>query len=275
MTVQSTFSLAHVQETLLLPLWGRAVESKKEKPLLIDPKAVEIINSIDYDFSTIEKNIGPVSQLAWIGRSLMTDRIANEFLKEHPQATIVDIGCGLDTNFERIDNGILKWYDLDLPEVIELRRNFIQESGRRKFISASFLEPDWLEHLRAVDDILFIAAGVFYYFEEDQIRDFLKRIAGLFPNSECLFDYASPYGVKVANKKVIRGGGFGQGSFLKWGIENISSIESWDSRIKVLGEYSLYEDFRDRIPFRVRLVTYLADYLSIMKMAHLRINQVK
>ncbi|HLF36115.1 MAG TPA: hypothetical protein VI583_17860, partial [Cyclobacteriaceae bacterium] len=73
MSAKLSLNLGHVQETLLLPLWGRAVESRKEKPLLIDAKAVEIVNSIDYDFSVMTKNISQVTRLAWIGRSLVID----------------------------------------------------------------------------------------------------------------------------------------------------------------------------------------------------------
>jgi O-methyltransferase involved in polyketide biosynthesis len=100
--------LGSVQKTLLLPLWGRAVETKKARPLLVDQTAVRIIKSIDYDFSTIFRSISFISQLAWIARSLHTDRTIQEFLERHPGATFVNLGCGLDTTFERVDNGRLR-----------------------------------------------------------------------------------------------------------------------------------------------------------------------
>ena len=104
--------LDNVQETLLLPLWGRATESQKEKPKLVDSKAVEIVNKIDYDFSTIAKNISWVSQLSWVARSLHVDKVIHNFISLHPNGTIVNIGCGFDTTFERIDNGKITFYDL-------------------------------------------------------------------------------------------------------------------------------------------------------------------
>ena len=116
--------LEKVQETLLLPLWGRAVESQKKVPGLVDRKAVEIINKIDYDFTLIAKNISWISQFSWVARSLHIDKIILEFIKNNPKATIVNIGCGLDTTFERIDNGQILFYDLDLPDVINLRKIF-------------------------------------------------------------------------------------------------------------------------------------------------------
>jgi O-methyltransferase involved in polyketide biosynthesis len=119
MTTPVSAKLGSVQKTLLLPLWGRALETKKAHPLLVDATAVRIINSLDYDFSTIATNISYISQLAWIARSLHIDRSIRRFVEQHPSATIVNLGCGLDTTFERVDNGAFAWYDLDLPDVIE------------------------------------------------------------------------------------------------------------------------------------------------------------
>ncbi|MCG8342398.1 MAG: class I SAM-dependent methyltransferase, partial [Chlorobiales bacterium] len=93
-----------IEETLLLPLWGRAYETQKNNPRLVDERAVEIIRQIDYDFSNIEETQA-MSQNGWVARSLHTDRVALEFIKEHPKASIVNIGCGLDTTFSRVDNG--------------------------------------------------------------------------------------------------------------------------------------------------------------------------
>ena len=122
MPIKIPLQLENVQKTLLLPLWGRAVETQKKKPPLLDTTAVEIVKKIDYDFSTIALNTSTISQLGWIARSLHIDRTINRFIHEYPRATIVNIGCGLDTTFERIDNGKIYWYDLDLPPVISLEK---------------------------------------------------------------------------------------------------------------------------------------------------------
>ena len=117
--------------------------------MLRDQTALEIIEKVDYDFASIAENISELSQVAWIMRSIYIDEVIKNFLVQHPKATIVNIGCGMDTTFDRIDNGSLHWYDLDLPDVIELRRKFIKEGERRKFISASFLDKDWLEEIKS------------------------------------------------------------------------------------------------------------------------------
>ena len=260
--------LGAVQKTLFLPLWGRAFESKKEKPLLRDQTALEIIEKVDYDFASITRNISELSQVAWIMRSIYIDEVIGNFLNKHPKGTIVNIGCGMDTTFDRIDIGSLTWYDLDLPDVIELRRKFIKEGKRRKFISASFLEENWLKEIKVVDGILFIAAGVFYYFEEDQVKSFLKKIADVFPGCEAFFDACSPRGVEVANKRVITSTGLDEKSFLRWGLKNTEDILTWDNRFEILKIY-FYFKHKD-IKLKIRMIGLISDWMKIQYMIHLR-----
>ena len=262
--------LGDVQKTLFLPLWGRAFESKKKKPLLRDQTALEIIEKVDHDFASITKNITELSQVAWIMRSIFIDEVIKNFLDQHPRATIVNIGCGMDTTFDRIDNGSLLWYDLDLPDVIELRRKFIKEGERRKFISASFLDEAWLKEIKVVDGVLFIAAGVFYYFEEDDVKTFLKRIADVFPGCEAFFDVSSPRGVEIANKRVITSSGLDEKSFLKWGLKNTEDILSWDNRFEILKVY-YYFKHKD-INLKTRMIGLISDWMKIQYMIHLRIG---
>ena len=263
-------SLGDVQKTLFLPLWGRAFESTKKAPLLVDKTAVDIIDHVDYDFSTIAHNMNELSQLAWIMRSLTVDKVIKGFIGKHPRATVVNIGCGMDTTFERVDNGSLLWYDLDLPDVIGLRKTFIHESERRKFIASSFLDSGWLDEISVTDGVLFIAAGVFYYFEEADIKASLIRLADRFVGSEIVFDVSSPYGVKVANRAVIRNSGLDERSFLKWGLESDDMIAAWDKRIKVVATYFYFRG--NRLPLKFRLLGWLSDRLRVQYMIHLALG---
>jgi O-methyltransferase involved in polyketide biosynthesis len=182
----------------------------------------------------------------------------------------VNIGCGMDTTFDRIDNGSLTWYDLDLPDVIELRRKFIRKNERRKFIPASFLDENWLKEIKVVDGILFIAAGVFYYFEEDEVKTFLKRIADIFPGCEVFFDACSPRGLQIANKMVIKNTGLDEKSFLKWGLKNTRDILSWDKRFEILKIYYYFK--RKDIALRTRMIGFISDRMKIQYMIHLGIG---
>jgi O-methyltransferase involved in polyketide biosynthesis len=265
--------LGEVQETLLLPLWGRAVESQKTKSRLTDRMAVEIVKRIDYDFSTITKNISWITQLAWVARSLHVDRAILEFIKDKPQATIVNIGCGLDTTFDRIDNGQIMFYDLDLPDVINLRKTFFHETERRKTISCSFLEGEWLNRLETNNGLLFIAAGVFYYFLENQIKCFFVSLADRLSGCEVFFDSASPLGVNVANKRVIKDGGMDETAILKWSIKSARSIEQWDRRIQVVEEFPMFRGMKKGYSVKMKYGLWMSDFLKIMSMVHLRIGK--
>ncbi|MGD1044201.1 MAG: class I SAM-dependent methyltransferase [Bacteroidota bacterium] len=268
-----TIDLGSVQRTLLLPLWGRAVETRKQNPLLLDMAAVQIIEKINYDFSMITNNMSEISQLAWIVRCLHIDRTIKQFLLKHPRAAIVNIGCGLDTTFNRIDNGSLTWYNLDLPDVIELRRSLIPEPSRSESIADSFLDESWLHKVTVHDSVLFLAAGVFYYFDEVQIKSFFNRLADMFPASEIIFDAASPFGVKVSNKKVIEASGMDKTAFLKWGIETAKQIKTWDKRIILIDEYPMFKGMKKGLSFRNKYGTFLSDRLNIMSMVHLRFSK--
>lgn len=272
MAMENAVELGSVQKTLLLPLWGRAVETKKARPLLVDRTACRIVESIRYDFSTISQNISFISQLAWIARSLHTDRTIREFLERRPGAAVVNLGSGMDTTFERVDNGRLRWYDLDLPDVIELRRKYIPESDRRKFIACSLLDDRWLGQLPAADSIFFLASGVFYYFEEAQIKAFLIKLAHTFPGSEILFDACTPRGVRAANQKVIKAGGMDESAVLRWGLQSVREMESWDSRITVVAAYPLFRNMKRTLSMREKLGTFVCDSMRLMSMVHLRLG---
>src|SRR5512136_3376336 len=158
-------NLNAVSQTLMIPLYFRAIESQRPDALLRDPKAVELVGQLDYDFSGVQRLKG--EQVNYLLRMREFDRRASAFLAEHPDGVIVDLGCGLDTRFERIDNGSMEWYGLDLPEVIELRKELLEETTRSHFVGCSVLDFSWMDALsgREGKRILFLAEGVLVYLE--------------------------------------------------------------------------------------------------------------
>jgi len=272
MSEKINITLGDVQKTLLLPLWGRADETQKENPLLVDTTAVEIVHRINYDLSTIARNMREITRFAWIVRSLLMDRVVQQFLRAHPRGTVVNVGCGLDTTFDRIDNGLCTWYDLDLPDVIELRRQFIRETERRKFISSSFLEDAWLNKLTITDNVFFMAAGVLYYFEEQQIKQFFVKLAEMFPDSELLCDVSSPMGVRAANKMVITASGLDERSFLKWGAKDPTEILRWDPRITLVKKYAFFRGRKRYLRPKFWFAAIMVDLLKIQYLVHLKFS---
>ncbi len=264
--------LGNVQETMLLPLWGRAAETQKQKPLLTDEKALSIIKSIPYDFTSISKNIRKLSMASWIARSIYFDKKITGFIKEHPDATVVNIGCGLDTTFDRIDNGKINWIDLDLPDAIDLRRKYIPESLRRRFIAKSVFDISWYGSLENSENVMLLIAGVLYYFSEPEVKKLFSDIHLFIPGSEMIFDYASNLGIKLSNKQVIERGGMDESAFLKWGTDNIFETEKWDPNIKVISNMTMFKEHKKNFPVFKRIGMNISDRLGIMSLAHIRIS---
>lgn len=260
-----------IQETLLLPLWGRAYETQKNKPRLIDKNAVEIIGKFDYDFSNIEKTQS-MSQHGWVARSLHTDRMVLEFISKYPESAIVNIGCGLDTTFSRIDNGKIMFYELDLPDVIALRKNFHEDSDRHKSIGSSFLDTEWFKEIEVRDGLLFLAGGVFMYFKEEQIKAFFIKAADYFKACDFYFDSLSPMGMKIAKKAVLKKGGMGMSMDGGWGLKSIKRLEEWDNRIRVISATQMHKGVKKGIPLKEKIILSIPDMLGVCSMVHMRIG---
>jgi len=264
--------LGDIQKTLFMPVWARAVETKKENPVLADKTALEIIDTVDLDFSRMTDNLPEISQIAWIARFKRFDLIVSDFIENHPEGTVVNIGCGLDTSFERINSNSIQWYDLDLPDVIELKKNFQKETDNRKYISSSFLDTNWFDKIVINDKILFISAGVFVYFEEFEIRNFVIRIADRFGDSEMFFDVTSPKGLEIANQ-IIQKSGLDSRSFFKWALTDKSIITSWDKRITLLNTYHTFKIDGLGLNNENKNIALISDSLDIQYMVHLKISK--
>lgn len=261
--------LGDIQKTLFMPVWARAVETKKNKSILMDLAAEKIIDSVDFDFSQMSKNLKEINQIAWIARCRRFDLIIKDFIKNNPNATIVNIGCGLDTTYERIGNQSIIWYDIDLPDVIELRK-FFSETDKRKFIASSFLDTNWFNMISSNNKILFISTGVFVYFEETEIKNFIIKIAERFCDSEMFFDVTSPKGLQIANQ-VIKDSGLNGNSFFKWGLVNKSVITSWDKRISLLNTYYTFKIEGLGLSLKNKIIGFLSDSAGVQYMVHLKI----
>jgi len=263
-------TLQGVQETLLLPLWGRAYETKKDVPLLVDKEAVRIIDSLDYDFKKIKEKVNPLSRLSWIARSIYFDNKIKKYLEGNPYGTIINIGCGLDTTYERVNNGKAKWYELDFPEVIETRKKVLQETNNRYFLPYSVFNNEWYSKVENKNDIFIMIAGVIYYFEETEIKTLLTSLKGNFHNIIMVFDYSSTKGIEIANKKVIEDGGMDKNAYLKWGINNIRDIEKWNLGITVKDNMKMFKEHRKKYPIGKRIGMYISDAISVMSLAEIR-----
>ncbi|HEX6525302.1 MAG TPA: class I SAM-dependent methyltransferase [Streptosporangiaceae bacterium] len=192
--------LGSVQQTLFIPLAARARETQKKRPLLQDPKAAEIVASVDFDTVKYGRDWGGIVTVI---RTAIFDHWVGAFLAEHPAGTVIEIGTGLNTRFERVDNGQVHWTDLDLPDTIELRRRFFADSPRRRMLAASVLDEDWLAIVQdSPRPYFFVADGVLPYL--DQAPEVISRIAGRFPGALVAFDTYSHKMMERQHKMAAR-----------------------------------------------------------------------
>ena len=186
MTGANQTELGDVQRTLFFPLLARARETARKHPLLRDPKAAELVAAIDFDPATYDQSVMSFTMLV---RTLILDWWVGQFLTAHPDGTVVELGTGLNTRFERTDNGSVHWIDLDLPDTIELRRRFFADTTRRRMIAASLTDEDWLaEVARLPGPYFFVSDGVLVYLRESDVASTLTRIAARFPEAMLAFD---------------------------------------------------------------------------------------
>ena len=262
--------LGGVPETLLIPLYFRAAETQRPDAIVRDPKAVEIVRSLDYDFDRFSS--AWMSQIDMAVRTDLLDRAVRRFVSKHPAGTIVTLGAGLDGRFWRIDNGQIQWFDLDLPEVIELRRRYFAESDRNRFLPRSLLDFAWLDELNRPQDqpLLIIAEGVFHYFTEQEVRSLFAEIAARLPGAELLFHSTSPRCLKYHRRsKMMK-------TFdarFKWGIESGREVLGWVEGLEFVNEWAFVDQHRPRWRY-LRWASMLPfvgrELRSVMKITHVR-----
>jgi O-methyltransferase involved in polyketide biosynthesis len=249
--------LGAVQETLFFPLAARARESGRKRPLLRDPKAVEMIASIDY--AADKYGPGPGSS-TMVLRTAIVDTWVRAFLAENPTGTVVEIGTGLNTRFERVDNGTVHWIDLDLPDTIDLRRKFFTDTERRRMIAASVLEEAWLGSVEECPGpYFFVAEGVLVYLPEEEAGQALARIARRFPGALVAFDTYPRRLLESQHKQAARKG---MEARWAWSCEDPRSLERLGlEALDVARVTRPPHALRTRLPFRYRLFLPLADRL--------------
>ena len=240
-----------VQETLILPLYSRKLCSELYPNLYRDETVVRLIENIDYDFSEAEKNSRSLMQrfgalevamrqcdLAWEVR---------EYLKAHPNAAVVNLGCGLDNTGRACDNGRCKIYNLDFPDVITVRNELLPAGEREQNIPCNLNDTAWFTGIDASDGAVFFASGVFYYFLTEQVKALVQAMASAFPGSILVFDAANKTAVKMIAKTWLKSAKIQDVGAYFAVSDAKSELSLWDSRLQVSSRgYMLgYNDLKD------------------------------
>lgn len=173
-------------ETMLQSFYARAKYSRKKNAKFYDAKAIELVGKIDYDFSKAEKDSTMSNGV--IARTIVFDELVKDFINKNPDCTVVNIACGLDSRFYRMDNGRITWYNVDLPETIEVRDAIYHESGRVSTIGISATDPAWADKVAKRGKMLFIIEGLSMYLTSDENAQMLSIIRDKFDNATVLME---------------------------------------------------------------------------------------
>ena len=240
-----------VQETLIIPLYAGKVCTELYPNLYRDETAVRLINEIDYDFSVAEKNSRSLMQrfgalevamrqndLAWEVR---------DYLKDHPKAAVVNLGCGLDNTERSCDNGSCKIYNLDFPDVIAVRNELLPADEREENIPCDLNNTEWFEKIDTSGGAIFFASGVFYYFLTEQVKALVQAMADAFHGGVLVFDAANRAAVKMIAKTWLKSAKIKDVCAYFAVSDAKDELSLWDNRLQVTSRgYMLgYNDLRD------------------------------
>lgn len=230
--------LGNIQETMLIPLVIKASESLRETARIHDEKAVEIVKALDIPVDKFDKFM---SHEGVVARTIMFDRAVEQCLNKYPDAVCINIGCGLDNRFSRVDNGRLSWYDVDLPDAIGLRSKFFTDTERLHMIEGSVLDASWAGQIPENRPVLIIAEGLFMYFTRDEITKILTELGGAFPRyilvAELMSAFTSgksKYHDTVKNTKAE----------FKWGTKSGRELEELCAGLTLVRENSLNDEMK-------------------------------
>lgn len=229
-----------IPEKMLQALRGRAKESEREGHFLYDEKAVQVVESLDYDFSELDQYA--VMGRGVIAKAILLDELVKDYIRENPKAVIVDIACGIDTRFYRVDNGQITWYNMDLPETIQARRRLLGDHERVFDIEKSVLDESWAEDVKEDGPILFLAEGFAMYSNKQDIQKIFKTIRTNFKEVDVFMEITAPKVVKTAVDAVT-----GQAKYT-FGVKNGKQLQSFTTGFRALRDVSLLEGLKKMYP---------------------------
>jgi O-methyltransferase involved in polyketide biosynthesis len=215
------------KETLLPTLYGRALDSRSVNPILGDKYADEVLRKLDYDFAKLKVPAGASVTLPI--RAKHFDGWTREFLATHPDATVLHLGCGLDARVFRVDPPVtVRWFDVDHPEVIDLRRRVFPDRPGYSMIGSSVTDLRWLDGISTDLPVLVVAEGLMIYLEEKDGVALLQTITERFPSGELIFDIYSRSMVKLTRRLMTVKK---TGAVLKWGFDDPHDLEKQVPRL--------------------------------------------
>lgn len=260
--INDAIDLSSVEETGLFTLFNRAIESRSEDPILRDEKAEELVDRIDpllkkksgkMARQLRDRSIDPRLTVHIALRARKYDDYARDFLSRNPDGVIVNIGCGMDTRFFRIDNGRLQFFDIDLPELIRFKRKLLAENDRYHMIGQSVLDHSWMKDVEKYDRrVLFLAEGLFMYLPEEKVKKLILDMQERFPESELVCELTNRTWVegfwgKLTSMKLKNRMKIGADAAFTFGVDHPNELETWGDGIEFVEQWFYMDDDHPKI----------------------------
>jgi O-methyltransferase involved in polyketide biosynthesis len=265
--------LKGVSETLLIPLHYRVLESRSESSAFRDQITESFHDAIDYDWDKFESQ--SLLRRVMPARTAIFDAEVGSFLARVPDGLVLNLGAGLDTRFHRLDNGSVRWVELDLPSVIACRRRLEEPvSARHRLIAGSVLEDTWIRELdtNPADRVLLVAEGLLSYFTQEEHRTIFNCLATHFPGQQMLFQTFAPSLieglVQYSDLSKMRGN-----VEVRWGLDDSTQVASLiDRRIHFIAEFPLLRGGYDQLPEPIRQKLSPEQARRVGKIVHVRFD---
>lgn len=231
-----------ISESMLRALSARAKESKKATKFIYDEKAIELVERMDPEVS--EKYQDAVLGRGAIARSILLDKMVKDYIAKHPTATIVNIACGADTRFFRVDNGQIRWYNMDLPVTIEARKRLMDEGDRVFYIEKGIVDETWASEVKADGPVLVIAETLSMYLTKNDVQKIFSAIRKNFADAEVFMEVTASYVVKHATE------GRGENNHPKYsfGVKKGKELQKFNAGFKWVKDVSLLAGLRKMYP---------------------------
>lgn len=259
-----------VQETLMIPLMGRVIAQRKFPNLINDPTAEEIIKKIDYDFSSQEKKMtsifGVYGALEVSQREYDLEWEIKDYLKSNPKASVVNLGCGLDDLFNRVNNGECRGFNIDFEDVITARNELLPPLENEKNIIHNINDTEWFSEIPHENGVIFVGLGLFYYFTFDEVKSLFTKMTEHFTTGVIAFDITNKRGLKLMLKTLVKDSVISDiDSYFH--IKDVNELNSWTNNFKRVSSKSYMNGYRklDDINIIYKLLNKLSDSYVGMK----------
>lgn len=266
MKEQEKISINGVPETMLQTMYARAKETKKNHAVIHDEKAVEIVEKLEYDFSIADIDVAMGSGV--IARTIMLDKMVTDYLEKHKNAIVVNIACGLDTRCYRNKEKYKSWYNIDLPDTINVRSRFMEEQGPLIYqLAESAMDEAWAEKIEYDGEhVLVIIEGLTMYLTEKDVVKIFDIIDKKFKKATVLVEIMNPFIVKNIKEKSIDQS---EAKFT-WGVKNGMLLADKLSSFTHVADHSLAEGMAVFVPIyrflkHIPLVANVSNKIVILR----------